>query len=693
MNRLKFETSPYLLQHAENPVHWYSWKSDAFERAVREDKPIIVSIGYSTCHWCHVMERESFEDPEIAAFMNAHFINIKVDREERPDVDHIYMEACQAISGSGGWPLNCFLLPDGRPFYAGTYYPPQPAYNRPSWIQLLQHLHNLFQTDRQKIEMQAQRLTDLIQRSEKSFLQSSLEIPTPQIGSNPVELYNLYHTLIQNADTKNGGFGGAPKFPDTLSLQFLLEYHFHTGEPEARAHVMRSLDAMIHGGIYDQIGGGFCRYTVDKHWKVPHFEKMLYDNALLVSLLCDAYRSTQKTSYKQTITHTLEFVLRELASPEGGFYAALDADSEGVEGKFYTWSWEELHQLLGADAAWYAAYCGVTPEGNWEHTNILYQPLSAAAFAEAQGMTPEVLESKVHEIRLILFKARQKRIRPGLDNKILLDWNALMCIAFARAYAALGDPIYRDAAERNLTFLLNRLKKPDGAGFFHAYTMTSDGGRAHIEAFLDDYANLLEALFEVYSITFNPFYLRHASTLLKHILDQFWDSEAQLFYFTPGSQQDLVMRKKELLDSATPSGNSTMLRMLLRAAVYYGKKEYADLAADMMRNVQSAVIKYPSSFARWASALLAIVYPTFEVAITGPEAGEWGMQLNQHFLPNKTLLVAEQATLEFPLLAGKGHKHSTYIYVCTNFSCLSPVDNPELALNMLTPDYPTYQKG
>lgn len=693
MNRLKFETSPYLLQHAENPVHWYSWKSDAFERAVRENKPIIVSIGYSTCHWCHVMERESFENPEIAAFMNAHFINIKVDREERPDVDHIYMEACQAISGSGGWPLNCFLLPDGRPFYAGTYYPPQPAYNRPSWIQLLQHLHNLFVTDREKIESQAQRLTEVIQRSEKTFTQAALDIPTPQSELNPVDLYNLYHTLIQNADEKNGGFGGAPKFPDAMSLQFLLEYHFYTGEQEARTHVLRSLDAMIQSGIYDQIGGGFCRYTVDKQWKVPHFEKMLYDNALLVRLLCDAYRSTKEESYKQTIIHTLEFVQRELASPEGGFYTALDADSEGVEGKFYTWSLEELQLLLGADAAWYAEYAGVTPNGNWEHTNILYTPTSSAAFAEAHGMTPALLQSKVQEIRQILFKARQKRVRPGLDNKILLDWNALMCIAFARAYAALGDPIYRDAAERNLTFLLNRLKKPDGAGFFHTYTMTSDGGRAQIEAFLDDYANLLEALFEVYSITFNPFYLRHASALLKHVLDQFWDADAQLFYFTPGSQQDIVMRKKELLDTATPSGNATMLRMLLRAAIYYGKKEYADQAEAMMLQVQSAVIKYPSSFARWASALLAMVYPTFEVAITGPEASEWGMQLNRHFLPNKTLLVAEQATLEFPLLAGKGQKHSTCIYVCTNFSCLAPVNSPELALNMLTPEYPTHQKG
>lgn len=683
MNRLRFETSPYLLQHAHNPVHWYSWKPEAFERAAMENKPILVSIGYSTCHWCHVMERESFEDPEVAAYMNTHFINIKVDREERPDIDHIYMQACQAISGGGGWPLNCFLTPDGRPFYAGTYYPPKPAFNRPSWVQLLKHLHELFVHEREKIDTQASRLTDIIQHSEQAFVQTLPVLETGDSPCQPETIHAIYRTLAPGFDTTYGGFGGAPKFPGTMSLQFLLEYHFHTGNQKALEHALFSVDCMLKGGIYDQVGGGFSRYTVDQAWVIPHFEKMLYDNALLVTLLSDLYKHTQQNSYKKAIVQTLDFVQRELFSPEGGFYSALDADSEGEEGKFYTWTWEALQTTLGDDANWYSQYAQAVPEGNWENTNILQRPSSDAAFAASHGFSEEELDVRLQAVRQTLFKERQKRIRPGLDNKILLDWNALMCAAFARAYAALEDPIYRDIAERNISFLLNRLKKPDGKGFFHTYATTSDGGRAHIDAFLDDYANLLHALFEVYAITFNPFYLRHAANILDYVLPSFYDTQSGLFFFTSELQQDLVVRKKELMDSATPSGNAMMLHNLLRASVFFGKPEYKALALRMAQNMQEAVQKYPSSFSQWASGLTALAYPAFEVAITGAEAGEWAHFLNRHYLPNHTLLVAEQPTLEFPLLAGRGNKNQSFIYICTDFTCQTPLTNPEHALEVL----------
>lgn len=686
MNRLKFETSPYLLQHAGNPVHWYAWKPEAFERARKEGKPILVSIGYSTCHWCHVMERESFEDPEVAAFMNAHFINIKVDREERPDVDHIYMDACRVISRDGGWPLNCFLTPDGKPFYAGTYYPPKQAYNRPSWMQLMKHLTELFQKEREKIETQADAVLDIVKNSHRNFARIPVDAAFPPQTQDRAQALQVYQSLHRSFDTHDGGFGGAPKFPGTMTLQFLLEYHFYTGENEALQHVLFSLDQMIRGGLYDQVGGGFARYTVDKSWRIPHFEKMLYDNALLIRLLSDVSRHTGTDGYAEVIRRTLDFVQRELTSPEGGFYSALDADSEGVEGKFYLWTQAELNDALGEDAHWFCAYSGTTPEGNWEHSNILWRPPSDEVFAAEWGMSLQELRQRHREACDKLFKIRTRRVPPGLDDKILLDWNALMCTAFARAYAALGDPIYRDIAERNLGFLLNRFKKPDGPGFYHAYTATSDGGRAHIDAFLDDYANLAEALFEVYAITLNPFYLRHAQALIPHISTQFSDEEgSSLFYFAPATRQDLVVRKKELIDSVTPSGNATLLRVLQRAAVYFGQREHADRAQSMLQEMRDGILLFPGSFPCWASALLQSSDSTYEVAITGPQAGSFTSQLNRHFLPNAVLMASEQPTLEFPLLAGKGFNNQTCIYICSNFSCQAPVQTPQQALDMLIP--------
>jgi uncharacterized protein YyaL (SSP411 family) len=685
MNSLQFETSPYLLQHAHNPVNWYAWKSEAFDRARAEGKPVLVSIGYSTCHWCHVMERESFEDPAVAEFMNRHFVNIKVDREERPDVDQIYMEACQAINGSGGWPLNCFLLPDGRPFFAGTYYPPRPAYNRPSWMQLLQRIVQLYADERHIVDEQAARLTHNIKGSEGALL-----IPLPENPAgvlHPVLISNIFYGLEKNFDRVSGGFGGAPKFPGAMALSFLLEYHYCTGTPDALAHVEFSVKKMVRGGIYDQLGGGFARYATDSAWLIPHFEKMLYDNALLAVLLADLYRSTRNPLYADTLKETLAFVHRELTGPEGGFFAALDADSGGQEGQFYVWTWEELQEALGEEADLFCSYYGATPEGNWEGVNILWCPVPLEEFAGSRDIAPEVLQARLQEARQILFQRRAKRPRPGLDNKFLLDWNALMCTAHARAFLALGDLRYRDAAERNVNFLLTRFQKPDGRGLYHTFSATSDGGRAQYDAFLDDYAYLIEALLEVYSITFNPFYLKQAHAFLAYVLQNFYDSESKLFYFTSEGQIDLVLRKKELFDNATPSGNAMMANNLLRLGTLLGEPGYKAVAVEMLSRIKDSMERYPSSFARWASAACRVAYPPFEVAVTGPEAAAAAHGLLEHYLPNMEIMAAEKPVSDFRLLAGRENMANTRIYICRDFTCRMPVESVEAALHEIKPSW------
>ncbi|HRI58481.1 MAG TPA: thioredoxin domain-containing protein, partial [Saprospiraceae bacterium] len=467
MNKLQSETSPYLLQHAHNPVDWYAWRPEAFERARAEQKPILVSIGYSTCHWCHVMERESFENEDIAAFMNERFINIKVDREERPDVDAIYMDACQILTGGGGWPLNCFLTPEGKPFYAGTYFPPRPAHNRPSWLQLLQHLANIWETQRDVALDQAEKLTAHIARSDDIFIQKPSN-PNPETlkPSNPETLQpsnpptlkpsnleSIYYQMRERFDRVEGGFGGAPKFPSTMAIQYLLNYHWFTGNPEALEQAVLSLDKMIHGGIYDQLGGGFARYATDREWLVPHFEKMIYDNALLVSVLSEAYKLTGKALYKETIEETLHYVRREMTGADGGFYSAQDADSEGVEGKFYVWDKGEIGEILGGEAQLFCAFYGVTEHGNWEEKNILWRPVSYEAFAAANDTEVGRLKSRLQSGREKLFAVRSKRIWPGLDNKVLLSWNALMTSAYCAAFTALGNEEYRTTAVRNIEFL------------------------------------------------------------------------------------------------------------------------------------------------------------------------------------------------------------------------------------------------
>ncbi len=674
MNHLQHETSPYLLQHANNPVDWYAWKPEAFEKAKLENKPILVSIGYSTCHWCHVMERESFEDHEVADFMNDNFVCIKVDREERPDVDQIYMEACQVMTGGGGWPLNCFLLPDGKPFYAGTYYPPMPAYNRPSWLQVLMNITHAFQHKRETVEDQAQRLTEIIQNSGNTFTGGNkLRVVSDDQPFTDALLTKIYQNLQRQFDSANGGFGGAPKFPGTMSLNYLLAFHFYFGEKAALDHALLSLDKMAMGGIYDHLGGGFARYATDTKWLVPHFEKMLYDNALLVGVLSDAYKITKKILYRETIEETLAWVKREMTSEEGGFYSAQDADSEGVEGKFYVWEKEEVEKLLGDDFEIFAKYYDVTEKGNWEEKNILWRKLNFEEFAKNEDLLLDDLKARLTHCRERLFKVRSQRIWPSLDDKLLLDWNALMCSAYAKAYTALGVEEYRCTAVENLDFLLKRFVQPDGFTLFHTYK----GGRAQYDAFLDDYAYLIEALLDVAEITFETTYILQAGRYIEFVFAHFLDPTDKMFYFTSAKQKDVLMRRKDLFDSATPSGNSTMVRNLQRAGIQLGREDWVRYASAMLLAMRESLEKYPSSFSQWASCVMGEVFGVSEVAVVGNQALARGKEVNAEYLPQKVLMAAMVADDAYPLLREKQGGDHTLVYLCQNYACQQPVETIE----------------
>lgn len=666
-NRLAKETSPYLLQHAHNPVDWYPWGEEAFAKAKAENKPVLVSIGYSTCHWCHVMERESFENEETAAFMNEHFVNIKVDREERPDVDQVYMEVIQAISGSGGWPLNCFLTPERKAFYGGTYFPPEPAYKRPSWRQVLSNILSAFQQKREVVESQAERLLESIKSSDGHFFDDKLA--DKKQGFNRVQADNTFFGLKERFDTMEGGFGSAPKFPNSMNLRYLLHYGYYTGSEEALSHLYLSLDKMIMGGIYDQIAGGFARYATDSGWLVPHFEKMLYDNALLVSLLSDTYKFSAKEIYKETVEETLEFVLREMTSEEGGFYAALDADSEGEEGKYYVWEKKELELLLGDDFPMICDFYGVCDRGNWEGKTIFWRRFEKEAFAKKYDLTLEVLNQKLAAVKTVLFTEREKRIRPGLDDKILLDWNALQCSAFAKAYQALGEEKYKDAAIKNIDFLLDKFKKDESGGLWHTYKE----GEAKYDAFLNDYAYLIEALIEVYEISFEEKYLAKAAVYTEYVLNHFWDTEKGNFFFTSSEQKDALLRKKDMFDGAMPSGNGMMVGNMQRLSLLLDKAEWREKAQWMLGGMSMSVERHSTSFGLWALGLLHEVFAPSEIAILGKEALSLAEEVNSAFIPNKVLMASLNGEEEYPLLANRNVEEATQLYLCRDYSCKQPV--------------------
>lgn len=665
-NHLIHETSPYLLQHAHNPVDWYPWGEVALQKALREDKPILVSIGYSACHWCHVMEKESFEDEEIAAFMNEHFVNIKIDREERPDLDHIYMNAVQTISGSGGWPLNVFLTPEKKPFYGGTYFPPSPVSGRPSWEQILVGVMKAFKEKRTDISKQAENLTQhLLQSNAFGISQSSGKY---YISRQHID--EMFANIMQSADTTWGGFGRAPKFPQTFSIALCLRYYHYYHNEDALRQALLSLDKMIYGGIYDQLGGGFARYSTDTEWLVPHFEKMLYDNALLVAVLSDAYQITKIDLYKDVIDQTIEFVIRELMSKEHGFYSALDADSEGEEGKYYVWNKEEVDELLDTDSDLVCSYYDVTETGNWEGKNILNVPQPLKIFATGKGLEEKEVSNILNHCCSILLSARNKRVKPSLDDKILLGWNALMNTACSKAYAATGNLKYRELAIRNMEFLTEKFADGEN-GLKHCYKE----GKSTVPAFIDDYAYFIQALIYLQEITGNYRYLKKARDLTEYVIDNFAEKETGLFFYTHSKQQDVIIRIKEIYDGATPSGNAIMAWNLQYLSIVFDINQWKMTVEKMMASITDTATKYPVSFGVWASVMADMYKNINEIAIVGDNADRLRDSLLSYYLPNKVLQSSLADINEFPLLNKRWVNNKTYMYLCRNYNCLLPTES------------------
>lgn len=669
-NRLAHETSPYLLQHAHNPVDWYPWGPEALARAQAEQKPIVVSIGYAACHWCHVMERESFEDEQVARVMNKYFICIKVDREERPDLDQLYLEAVQAMGIRGGWPLNVLLTPEAKPFYGGTYFSPT------NWVKLLENVAQAYASEhRAELDSSAERFAQVLQASELAKYRPADDPVSAAVSDEAFKL--LIYNLVQTFDRERGGTNRAPKFPMPSIWRFLLRAHHISGSPALLSQVNLTLREMAWGGIYDQVGGGWARYSVDADWLVPHFEKMLYDSGQLLSLYSEAYQVTPDPLYREVVFQTVNWVRRELTNPEGGFYSSLDADSEGEEGKFYVWTRDELQAILGAEAPLAAAYYQCTSLGNWEHgRNVLHRRQTNEEFAQRHNLEPHVLAKLIHGWQKALLAARTHRVRPGLDDKVLTSWNALMLSGLVAAYRTFGEPEFLDLALRNAEFLQANLR--EGPRLFRTWK----NGRATINGFLEDYALVIEAYVSLYEATFTGSWLRAAEELMRYVLDNFFDPAEQQFFYIDARAEPLIARKKELFDNVIPSSNSVMAHNLLRLGRHLENAEYQTLAATMLAQVQTLVIKEPQHLTNWASLYAALLRPGAEVAIVGPQADEFRQQLAQYFLPHDVLAGALQAS-ELPLLRGRGRAGKTTIYVCRNRACQLPVHSVAEVLGQL----------
>lgn len=668
-NNLINESSLYLRQHAHNPVDWHAWNEESLAKAKEQNKPILVSIGYAACHWCHVMERESFEDKTTADLMNEYFINIKIDREERPDLDHIYMEAVQLISGSGGWPLNVFLTPDAKPFFGGTYFPPVRAFNRMSWKEVLQSIHYNWQTNRKEIEEQAAQLIEHI--SKGNNLVSVLPTGTLNFLAQPKEgeeiCKEISENILKQADKINGGFGKAPKFPQTFSLQYLLRYGYLANNKEALEHAELSLQKMMDGGINDQLGGGLCRYSTDAKWLVPHFEKMLYDNALWLQLLAEAYQQTKNKIYAEQIKKTFSFLQREMKDADGGYYAAIDADSEGVEGKFYVWAKPEIEKVLGNDAGLYCEYYGVTDKGNWEGHNILEVTADVNSVFKKYNLTEEALNNKIEDLNNILLKDRSRRIRPATDPKILLGWNALLLKAFASCYAALQTEDFKTEAIKLAAFLESNFYREET--YFHTYTK----GVSKYPAFLDDLAYWIDGLIALQEITGEAQYLIRAKEITEVVIKEFSQPEQPYFYFTAQQQTDVVVRKVELYDGATASPNATMLNNLLYLSTVFEDDNYFDRGIKMLTGVKEIVKKHPNSFAVWAAALAKLSFPVKEIIIAGTHFSKMLKEILPIFIPHK-VLISNSSAKTLPILSNKDFSSKSKLYVCENRTCKAPVN-------------------
>ncbi len=680
-NRLINETSPYLLQHAHNPVDWYSWGDEALQKARSENKVILISIGYSACHWCHVMEKESFEDEIVAKLMNENFVNIKIDREERPDLDHIYMDAVQAMTGSGGWPLNVFLTPDTRPFYGGTYFPPIKAYNRSSWTEVLNAVKQAWVERRNEIIGQAQNLTEHLQRSNSFGLINNAKEPgLPDKLTLQEQADLIFKNIMKTADTEWGGFGRAPKFPQTFTIQYLLQYYHFTGNDEALSQARLSIDKMLEGGIYDHVGGGMARYSTDTEWLVPHFEKMLYDNALLVNILCDIFQLTKDNSYEKAIRKTIRFVENELLNAEGGFYAALDADSEGEEGKYYVWSKKEIDALLKEDTGIFCDFFNISDKGNWEGKNILRVLKKAQQFTTEKNLDLGSFEIQINACIGLLFEARNSRIRPLLDDKILLGWNALMITALCKAASVLKDDEYKKLAEKSFDFLWSKFKKHDDeAEFYHVYK----NAISRYPAFLDDYAYLIQSCIHLQEITSNSNYLVRAKQLTKYVLENFAEGNTGFFFFTGKAQSDVIVRKKEVYDGATPAGNSIMADNLYYLSIVFDKREWKEQAEKMLDALNTAIVNYPTSFANWAGLVLKQLYGVNEIVITGSGYEDSRNTILTRYIPNKVVQCSGSEDSNFPMLKGKKYQPSPAFYLCKNYHCLPPVKDVDNLLKLI----------
>ncbi|MFM7672145.1 MAG: thioredoxin domain-containing protein [Bacteroidota bacterium] len=680
MNRLSLETSPYLRQHASNPVDWYPWAEEALERARKENKPLLVSIGYSTCHWCHVMERESFENADVASFMNEHFVNVKIDREERPDLDAIYMDAVQAMTGQGGWPLNVFLLPDGKPFYGGTYFPPRAVQGRSSWMEVLTGVSTAFRERRNEMDAQAENLTAHLIESNR--FGEKLK-PESDLFSEE-SLLVMANALLKQADVQHGGFGRPPKFPQTFSIRFLLQAGVRLEMADARSHALFSLDRMLAGGIYDQLGGGFARYSTDAEWLAPHFEKMLYDNALLVEALAEAYQVTGRGQYRNALEQIRAFLERELCHPAGGFYSALDADSEGTEGRFYVWTADELAELLASDFDIFSAYYEVLPEGNWEGVTVLRVIGDAAAIAIERGVPEQEVESILDRCRKQLLAHRATRVRPGLDHKILLGWNVLMLAACSLAYRATGSSEWQALGMRSMEFLMKKFRSDKGH-WYHSLTDDRPGGYA----FLDDRAYLIRAWIEWHSVTGEWEWLVRAKELLEETIAQYSDTESPFFYFTPIGQPDVILRKKEIYDGALPSPNAVMAENLWRLGLVFDRTDWQEHSQRLISALGQAMIRYPGSFGYWCRVLSAHVAGLTECRIMGPAALDWMRQSGEIYAPEVLYLV-----LPGPVESERGYSDPaqftrTSVQVCRKNTCLPPVYSPkELLINLKNMHFP-----
>lgn len=653
-NRLSNQTSPYLLQHANNPVDWYPWDEEALAKAKSENKLILVSIGYSACHWCHVMEHESFENQQVAAVMNEHFICIKIDREVRPDIDQIYMNAVQLMTGSGGWPLNCFCLPDQRPIYGGTYF------RKNDWINLLNNLAEFWENKPEDAEEYAVRLTEGIRQSEQ-LIPVKTEV---EFRKNHIQ--EIFEPLKRSFDLVDGGYNRAPKFPLPNNWQFMLRYAYLMNDNAAYVALNITLHKMAYGGIYDQIGGGFARYSVDGQWHVPHFEKMLYDNAQLVSLYSEAFQYTKNEIYKDIVFETLKFIEREMASPEGGFYSALDADSEGVEGKFYTFTKGELKFILGQEEELFSIYYNVTDEGNWEEegTNIFVKKLDDSELAEKLGLSEEELKAKISIAKKKVFEVRSSRIRPGLDNKILASWNGMMLKALTDAYRVFGEPGFLNLAIESAEFIMNKLFRKGNLIRVYSTSLMSS-------AFLDDYAFIIEGLTGLYETTFDEKYLLSAKDLTDQTISNFHDEESGFFNYTSVTGEELIAKKQEVTDNVISSSNSVMAHNLYRLGHFFDDARYLEISNQMLKTVQPHIIKYPSGYSNWASLILNRIFGIYEIAITGSDAEQKRQELEEYYIPNKILLGGTSGTL--PLLNDKW-SNETKIFVCQNRTCSLPVE-------------------